>query len=855
MIPTCLRLRNFMSYTDIHEPLRLDGIHVACLSGDNGAGKSTLLDAITWALWGQSRARTQDQLIHLGRSDMEVELEFVLAETAYRVLRKRTAGSRGTTILDLAVRDEATGQYRSISGNSVGETEKVIEGLLRMSYTTFTNASFILQGKADSFTVRTPTERKQILADILELAEYDRLQERARRVVQQREQRHRELETRLRDLDAELTQRAAYEQARAEREAHLAELDERVRREEAELGGLRARLAELNARERELADVGEQAAQSQAEIDRLGEQIKVAERLLAEKRAILEREPEIEQGYAALLRARESAEVLGGKLAEFARLCEERNRLDKHVSTARTRLEGELAQAEQRLARAEDEAGRLGEYERQEAQARADLEALGRTRERLTELERTRAATRERVAELRGANDGLKKEMQSLRNRMDLLEGAPTCPVCRSALDPASRASLLEQYTAEGKAQRGEFNRNLEEVRRLEAEDASLESELARRAAEVGRAGAAERRLANAEQALAAARRAAEEVKAAQAEQTRLRETLERGAFAAEEIRALELMRERLGTLGYDAESHDRAKADVKRLARYEGEERALAGARQAATYQEQILEQHRRALAGWQQRLVTEQARVAGLQERTRDLPALRERVAVAERTLAETRRDQGQTNRELGEARQRLAFLEHQEQQRGERLREMDELLRDKGLYQDLATAFGKNGVQAMIIETAIPEIEDEANRLLSAMTQGRMHVKLETQRAARTGDNTIETLDIVINDELGARSYEMYSGGEALRVNFAIRIALSKLLARRAGARLQTLVIDEGFGSQDDQGRERLVEAIGSVADEFAMILVITHLEDLKDRFPVRVVVRKTALGSTLDVEWIE
>ena len=103
------------------------------------------------------------------------------------------------------------------------------------------------------------------------------------------------------------------------------------------------------------------------------------------------------------------------------------------------------------------------------------------------------------------------------------------------------------------------------------------------------------------------------------------------------------------------------------------------------------------------------------------------------------------------------------------------------------------------------------------------------------------------------LGARPYELYSGGEAFRVNFAIRIALSKLLARRAGARLQTLVIDEGFGSQDDAGRERLVEAIKSIEDQFAMILVITHLDDMKERFPVRIDVRKTALGSTYEVEW--
>jgi exonuclease SbcC len=85
----------------------------------------------------------------------------------------------------------------------------------------------------------------------------------------------------------------------------------------------------------------------------------------------------------------------------------------------------------------------------------------------------------------------------------------------------------------------------------------------------------------------------------------------------------------------------------------------------------------------------------------------------------------------------------------------------------------------------------------------------------------------------------------------VNFALRIALSKLLARRAGASLQTLVIDEGFGSQDDQGRERIVEAIRAIQHEFELILVITHLTDLKDAFPTRIEVFKTPAGSTISV----
>ncbi len=74
-------------------------------------------------------------------------------------------------------------------------------------------------------------------------------------------------------------------------------------------------------------------------------------------------------------------------------------------------------------------------------------------------------------------------------------------------------------------------------------------------------------------------------------------------------------------------------------------------------------------------------------------------------------------------------------------------------------------------MIIEAVVPEIEEEANRLLARMTGGRMHVRLETQREILSGE-VRETLDIRIMDELGERPYEMYSGGEQFRINFALR-----------------------------------------------------------------------------------
>ena len=160
---------------------------------------------------------------------------------------------------------------------------------------------------------------------------------------------------------------------------------------------------------------------------------------------------------------------------------------------------------------------------------------------------------------------------------------------------------------------------------------------------------------------------------------------------------------------------------------------------------------------------------------------------------------------------------------------------------IHKELVTAFGKDGIQALIIEQAIPEIEEEANRILASLTQNRTQIALESLRDLKKG-GTRETLDIKISDELGERSYELYSGGEAFRVDFAIRIALSKLLASRTGTRLRTLVIDEGFGTQDTEGLDHLVEAIQAISEDFEKILIITHVESLKQAFPVRIEVTK-------------
>ena len=134
---------------------------------------------------------------------------------------------------------------------------------------------------------------------------------------------------------------------------------------------------------------------------------------------------------------------------------------------------------------------------------------------------------------------------------------------------------------------------------------------------------------------------------------------------------------------------------------------------------------------------------------------------------------------------------------------------------------------------------------------MTDNRIQIAFESLRDLKKG-GTRETLDVKISDEIGERSYHLYSGGEAFRTDFALRIALSKVLAMRSGTRLRTLFIDEGFGTQDQQGLEQLVEAIQIISRDFDKVLVVTHLPQLKAAFPVQIEVTKHPdLGSRFEI----
>ena len=187
MIPVTLTLQNFLSYGEDVPTLDFTTFQIACVTGKNGHGKSALFDAITWALWGEARKASSDRkpdegLLRTGATDLRVEFVFDLDGQRFRVCRsfRKTARS-GSSSLELQVFDPSNDRFRTLSeSGSIRKTQARIENLIRIGYDTFINSAFILQGRVDEFTRRSPSDRKAILSEILELSRYDALGARAR---------------------------------------------------------------------------------------------------------------------------------------------------------------------------------------------------------------------------------------------------------------------------------------------------------------------------------------------------------------------------------------------------------------------------------------------------------------------------------------------------------------------------------------------------------------------------------------------------------------------------------------------------------------------------------------------------
>ena len=267
MIPLRLSMTNFFCYSHSIPPLELEGIQLACISGDNGHGKTALLDAITWALWGEARAKTQEELIHQGQLQMVVELEFMARNKRHKVIRRHSKSGRtkqGSTILELYILSNDT--FQPITGNTIRETENYIRSLLHMDYGTFTSSAFLMQGQADKFTSSTPSERKQILSEILDLGFYDSLESKAKEYSRIQLDEIQKLEDSLQNISEQLGRRDQYEQELKESTRIIETLTPKINDMKAQIETLQNTIKSLNDKPSEVKTLERQVQLHNQEI-------------------------------------------------------------------------------------------------------------------------------------------------------------------------------------------------------------------------------------------------------------------------------------------------------------------------------------------------------------------------------------------------------------------------------------------------------------------------------------------------------------------------------------------------------------------------------------------------------------
>lgn len=864
MIPLTLTISGFLSYRD---PVDIDfsSFSLACIAGHNGAGKSSILDAITWALFGQARKR-DEAIINLQSETAQVVLAFEYEGLCYRVIRTNTRGKAAQLEFQLATEGyrplivgdpgSETGAWKTLSERTLRGTQLRIEETLRLDYETFINAAFFLQGKADQFTQQRPGDRKRILSSILGLDVWEtyRLQAVERRKRFETEMGS--LDGRLAEIQAELAEEQERKASLAALELNLDSLVHMRKSQETTLEHIQQISATL-AEQRKLVDrLSQQLAATKKRSLELEDRLSTRKAEAAAHTQILSQAAQIEVSHQNWLQSRESLarwDEIAGQFRQHERRREEPRLV---IETERARLLLEMETLDERYTAVQQRQFSLpdlqsallkhqSEIDQYEAQL-ADRKALELELQQATEI----------LANARAENPRLKAEMDELKDRIVQLEETEgmACPLCGQPLSPEERDNLIDTLNTLGKTMGDKYRANRAFLAEADHKVGDLKSRLAS-LGDLDEKNLQEKELAQKVQAHIdqALTLLADWESQGAPRLTEIHQILADEQFAIKARSALAEIDRELMEIGYDAAAHDAIREQERSGRSSESDLRELARARAALEPLENEIANLQGQIAILQGEVEIQQAEYDQSAARLTAAEVQAPDIHQAQRELLDIQEQENRLRLEVGAAQQKVHVLADLKKRHKKLEAERQGKARQVGQYKQLERAFSKDGVPALLIEQALPQIENKANELLERLSDGNMSVRFITQREYKDKkrDDLRETLDIQISDSAGIRDYEMFSGGEAFRVNFAIRLALSEILAQRAGARLQTLVIDEGFGSQDEVGRQRLIEAINTVKPDFAKILVITHIDSLKDAFPVRLEVEKTLRGSVVKV----
>ena len=850
MIPLKLTLKNFLCYRDNVPPLDLTGIHVACLCGPNGHGKSALLDSITWALWGRARGRSRDELLSFGQTDMQVDLEFLSRDIHYRVVRRHRL--RGAGNLELQI--SGPSGFHPITGNSMRQTQFTISRIIGMDYETFINSAFLIQGRADEFTNKTPAERKDVLGKIIGLDRYNELQDRSRTRAQEKRRLGDDIEATFQFMRKEIDQKEEFLQSLHSVNEEIKAVSEWLNVKTRQVEKLQMEVQDLEQKIERARDIESRTPSIEREIADDKRQSQRSAALIEKYCGLVKERSTIEAGLREYEGSRRKNEDLNAARTQHDTLNSQASALMQTVAQAKARLEERSQTLKRRLER---------ELEPKSKRAEGLKEELAKAARKITDLEREETALGQerirlqdlsaQVGQLEAMEGPLRSEGEELRKKLDLLSSShqgARCPLCDTSLGEEDCQRLAQSYEVQIKEKRNQYRSNQADLKETKAQQKQVSTQVPEKEAGLRRRQQhTQRRATTLERDLEESHQATVEAQEVSVAVKTLEQSLAKAQYAPAEQAALKELREKLDQLQYAPERHRKLTQRLQDLQVYQLRGQQLGEALQRLPQEEDALAAAKEGITRRGGELSRMKAELSTLKSEIPRLPAKKSQLAKTqvEQTNEMARHQQLLANQ--GNLQGSLQRIEDLERQIAQQTKELRSLREEQSTYEELSQAFGRQGVQALLIDTILPQIEDGANELLDRMTDGRMNVKLESQREikSRRGEYA-ETLEIRVSDEVGPRSYEMFSGGEAFRINLALRIALSKVLANRSGAPLPTLFIDEGFGTQDTAGRERILDVLRSIESDFKCIIVITHLEELKDAFPVRIEVEKRDGSST-------
>ncbi len=891
MIPVTLQITNFLSYGATAQTIDFSTYKLICLSGKNGHGKSALLDAITWVVWGQARkigaqSKPDEGLLRLGTTTMCVAFDFIFNNQHYRIKREYCKKhGKATTYLDFGMLDD-NNKYIPLTDKTIRATQDKIEQTLGLDYDTFINSSFLRQGQANEFSKKSPKERKEIVTTILGLAHFDN----AKKYVLEKIRTNTIEKSHLEKMALHLQQEAdsfallpeqeqRYEQSLLnlkEQELFLREkmnlfiihAEDHAKKKQA-FDSLAKKITELKTLHTEQKDALTTTVSSWKKTHRFLLTLPDKKKLEQEKNEIIDRIAQRQQKQHAYLTKKE--ELISLKEQITARQKELSAVHDTNITLFKEKkllIHGEVQTIEKQLNELIEEQ-KIALHQRTLlettiTQLRMTIPApyLIKDLEELQNLFEKHKMLYQKWVEQGNWVHAHLKELATKKLLNNQAE-APCCPLCEQSLSQTRKRFLLNKFDQESILATHRLNRLKKAIDLLK----TTLSEEHKNIQSMNTLTTHEKEIKHLEQRTHGLLKQKHTELIAQKTNnlqslTTLEEQLQQALILhTTNIQNDNLLQE-LAARQKEAEEYlistkiqtEEHIKDTQQLAFIE------AGLQQHATLESTIAaQQEKKTIVHG---LCTHLKKtVSQLKECEQQYPTLhtdlqkedtllnqeKNTLDLLQKDIVQTKEIIANLTGTIALQQQKKLALETTLKKNNQELHHCITTIHDDTI---IATALGKDGIQALLIEDALPEIEEEANELLARLTDNQTHISIESLRDLKKG-GTKETLDINISDAQGVRPYEMFSGGEAFRIDFALRIALSKLLARRAGTSLQTLIIDEGFGSQDEEGLSRIMDALYAIQNDFEKIIIVSHLPSMKDQFPVHFIAHKDQNGSKITI----